>query len=433
MKEKNNIKESFQSKFKDFEALPPSDGWQRIEETLSQRRKPILLKQRIWGAAAAIATLLIGSLFFLQTPRNIDQNVRVAQTTTEQDTALAVTENNTASQNIENSTIQNNTQADTEILLVQASPKVQNKKHTKRSYTETTNNTLPDNDIKEDSNTVFAEEPTKPNEPQKQEQISQAEAEKRMLEFVEIAEKEFFVDEESDLTQDPMTLAINAKGGLSPFQKTVNTPMTLRNSLPSITQTESTYGNNEMFTTNILPAKNISEMLHAQPVSFGITASKNLTDYLSIETGLVYTYLFSKLKNSNNVRQNQVTQNIHYLGIPLQINYNILTYKKFNFYASLGGMVEKDFGGEYKNVVNSGDENTLYNAPIYPSIIKIKQKNPQYSINAGVGVAYPILYKLNLYGKVGGSYYFDANNEYKTFYSDKKIVLDLNLGVRYSF
>jgi len=49
-------------------------------------------------------------------------------------------------------------------------------------------------------------------------------------------------------------------------------------------------------------------------------------------------------------------------------------------------------------------------------------------------VFYPIYGGFNLYGKVGGVYYFDAKNyEYKTIYTDKKIGFDLNAGIRFDF
>ena len=68
------------------------------------------------------------------------------------------------------------------------------------------------------------------------------------------------------------------------------------------------------------------------------------------------------------------------------------------------------------------------------NIIKqFENENPQISVNAGVGAFYPIYGGFNLYGKIGGSYYFDAKNAEKTIYSDKKIVLDLNAGIRFDF
>jgi hypothetical protein len=96
-------------------------------------------------------------------------------------------------------------------------------------------------------------------------------------------------------------------------------------------------------------------------------------------------------------------------------------------------MVEKDVYGEFRSTGQSvsSELNSTSQGMI---TTKISQKNPQVSVSAGVGMFYPIYGGFNLYGKVGGAYYFDArNSEYKTIYTDKKIVFDLNAGVRFDF
>lgn len=101
-------------------------------------------------------------------------------------------------------------------------------------------------------------------------------------------------------------------------------------------------------------------------------------------------------------------------------------------YVSLGGMIEKDVYGKFRE---EGVGQTLDDQSKSVVIIdeKITQRNPQLSVNTGLGLSYPIYKDLKLYGKIGGAYYFDAKNEFKTIYSDRKIVMDLSLGLRYEF
>jgi len=177
---------------------------------------------------------------------------------------------------------------------------------------------------------------------------------------------------------------------------------------------------------------NVSEMEHDQPVSFGITVSKSLSNNLSVETGLVYTYLSSKAKNSATNFQEKETQHLHYVGIPFNINYNLFSVRKIDVYASVGGMIEKDVYGEYRRI-GEGQSPEMNISSQEEEITKISQANPQISVNAGMGISYPVYHHLKLYGKIGGAYYFDADNEYKTIYSDSKIVMDLNVGLRFEF
>lgn len=192
---------------------------------------------------------------------------------------------------------------------------------------------------------------------------------------------------------------------------------------------------------NILDKENSEYRLkHKQPISFGLTVSKELTPRLSLETGLVYTHLSSEI-TSNSIFHINETQSFDYLGIPLSLNYTFYELGKAKFYLTVGGMVQKDIKGKYisKMDFTLSDFNNLdlgtdffYDEPYY---IKnsIKQSNPQFSVHTSLGIAYPLYKKVYLYGTFGGAYYFDADNKYRTIYSDKKTQLNLNLGIKFDF
>lgn len=177
-----------------------------------------------------------------------------------------------------------------------------------------------------------------------------------------------------------------------------------------------------------LPVK----MTHRQPISFGITISKDLSSRFSIETGIVYTYLSSKIKNkpNSNLKRSD-SQSFHYLGVPVSLNYNFAQWSKAQFYVSAGGMIQKDFYGRYKEeqvILNNREEQNRVTDKK-----KIHQDNPQFSVLGKVGVSYPVFDKIHAYATVGGAYYFDADHKYKTIYSEKKLQLDLNVGLRFKF
>lgn len=172
------------------------------------------------------------------------------------------------------------------------------------------------------------------------------------------------------------------------------------------------------------------EMRHNQPISFGLTVSKQLNSHLSIETGVTYTYLSARVKSNPDAdfKVND-SQNFHYFGVPLTLNYRFANWGKARFYVSAGGAVQKDFYGFHKGQRSIAD---LLNTETYQKN-KISQKNPQFSINSTLGVSYPIYKDLRVYTTVGVAHYFDADNEYKTIFSDRKTQLDLNAGFRYEF
>lgn len=193
------------------------------------------------------------------------------------------------------------------------------------------------------------------------------------------------------------------------------------------------------FTTLLKEENEEYKLKHDMPVSFGIKVSKGIAPNLSLETGVVYTYLSSKVTSGSKVNIGE-TQSFHYLGIPISLNYTFYEIGKAKFYVTAGGMIQKDIKGKYVSHMglSAADVNDPILTEIYykePYYIRedIKQSKPQFSVHATLGVSYPIYRKLRVYGTVGGAYYFDAGNKYKTIYSDRKTQLDLNLGIKFDF
>lgn len=181
------------------------------------------------------------------------------------------------------------------------------------------------------------------------------------------------------------------------------------------------------------------KLSHSLPISVGLIASKKLSDKFSIETGLVFTYLSSKV-TSNSAIQIEEKQTFGYLGIPIYVNYEFYKLNKTKFYLSLGAMMQKDIFGKYKSQFATGEN--IINTDLPHDIIysesaylkkNISQSHWQFSTHLSVGATYPIYKKLHLYSLVGGAYYFDAKNEYRTIYSDRKFQLDVSLGLKLDF
>ncbi|MDR1091467.1 MAG: hypothetical protein LBL79_10360 [Prevotella sp.] len=179
---------------------------------------------------------------------------------------------------------------------------------------------------------------------------------------------------------------------------------------------------------------------HKQPLSFGLKISKGLTSNLSLETGIVYTYLSSEITSSS-IFDIYETQTFHYLGIPVSLNYTFYKLGKADLYLSAGGMVQKDIRGKYESSMGFSKMDLedrafafqLYHSEPYFIRESIEQTKPQFSTHLKLGIAYPIYKKLYLYGTIGGAYYFDVHNKYPTIFSDRKVQLDLNLGIKFNF
>ncbi len=172
------------------------------------------------------------------------------------------------------------------------------------------------------------------------------------------------------------------------------------------------------------------EYSHKIPVKVGLTARYNITGRLGVETGLTYSILSSSVKIGNSeTGKNWSTgsQTLHYLGIPLNISFNILNSRYVNVYVTGGGMMEKSISGSIKTdeYVDGKFDRTL--------TTKISPKGLQWSINAAAGIQANILPQLGFFVEPGVSHHFKNGSRVRSIYTDKPTDFSLGFGLRYSF
>lgn len=172
------------------------------------------------------------------------------------------------------------------------------------------------------------------------------------------------------------------------------------------------------------------EYSHKIPVKVGLTARYNITGRLGVETGLTYSILSSSVKIGNSeTGKNWSTgsQTLHYLGIPLNISFNILNSRYVNIYVTGGGMMEKSISGSIKTdeYVDGKFDRTL--------TTNISPKGLQWSVNAAAGVQANILPQLGFFVEPGVSHHFKNSSRVRSIYTDKPTDFSLGFGLRYSF
>lgn len=172
------------------------------------------------------------------------------------------------------------------------------------------------------------------------------------------------------------------------------------------------------------------EYSHKIPVKVGLTARYNITGRLGVETGLTYSVLSSSVKTGNSETGNNWSsgrQTLHYLGIPLNISFDILNSRYVNIYVTGGGMMEKSISGNIKTdeYVDGKFARTL--------TAKISPKGLQWSVNAAAGVQANILPQLGVFVEPGISHHFKNGSRVRSIYTDKPTDFSLGFGLRYSF
>ncbi len=161
-----------------------------------------------------------------------------------------------------------------------------------------------------------------------------------------------------------------------------------------------------------------SEVSHHQPIRLGLSLRYRLNDRWSLESGMTYTRLVSDIVYSTNLTSISKEQTLHYIGIPLQVNYLLWNNRHFDLYASMGGMVEKMVSGRQTSTTSSEH---LSIRPL------------QWSLSGSLGAAYKLSHLFSIYAEPGLNYYFDNGSSIPTLYQEKPFNFSISLGLRFEF
>lgn len=167
-----------------------------------------------------------------------------------------------------------------------------------------------------------------------------------------------------------------------------------------------------------------AKIKHKMPVTFGASVYYSIGKRWGIGTGITYTKLSSDLHSGSDANYIQSDQTIHYVGVPVQVNYNVIKKAAFTGYLTAGTLIEKSVSGSLKTkyVV----ENTLKDE----TEEKLSSKPTQISVNAAAGVQLNITNRLGIYAEPGLGYHFKDNSTLNTIYKEKPLNFNLKFGLR---
>jgi hypothetical protein len=177
---------------------------------------------------------------------------------------------------------------------------------------------------------------------------------------------------------------------------------------------------------NNVPLPKEEEIHHHQPVRVGMTVRYPISDRWSVESGLQYSRLSSDITVSSVGNGSQTDQDLDYLGMPVNVNYQLVGGKRWSVYASAGGAVEKMVKGKRttRDVANGKE------GPVERESVSIKPL--QYSVTGAIGAEYHVDSTISIYAEPGVSYHFDNHSAIPTYYQEKPLGLSLNVGLRFN-
>lgn len=159
------------------------------------------------------------------------------------------------------------------------------------------------------------------------------------------------------------------------------------------------------------------ETKHHQPISVGMQVGFHLLTKLKLSTGLVYTKVSSDFISGVYDTRTVSTQDLHYIGIPLNLSYSVWEYKGLHTYVTAGG----EGAVNIKNHTETDGE-----------VKESKRDKMQWSTNASVGIQYDFIPQLGVYVEPGMKYYFDNGSQIENIFKDKKLNFNIQFGLRFN-
>ena len=166
---------------------------------------------------------------------------------------------------------------------------------------------------------------------------------------------------------------------------------------------------------------------HYMPLVIGLSVNKSLTSRWSIETGGRYTFLRSDFLSESELMHKETIQRIHYIGVPLKLNYRIFTYNGFSLYGQGGGALDIPVYGTHSIWEYSPKQGTTNNdvfhihAPL------------QWSVEGGLGIQYHFTPSFSIYAEPSFRYYFNTDSDIKTIRQEKPFEFTIPVGLRFTW
>ena len=164
------------------------------------------------------------------------------------------------------------------------------------------------------------------------------------------------------------------------------------------------------------------------PMSLGVGARFDIAPKWSVGVGVNWSMLtrnfdgvFMMVEDGETLEytESQIRNTQHYIGIPVNVYYNILSNKHINFYTYAGGAVEKGLTNRF-DILSS------------KSVYKEEIQGVQWSANLGLGVEFMFGKHLGLYLDPSVRYYFNCQQP-KSIRTGQPFMLGLELGLRTRF
>lgn len=165
----------------------------------------------------------------------------------------------------------------------------------------------------------------------------------------------------------------------------------------------------------------VSDVKYAMPLNVGVQVQMKVAPHVAVGIGLDYSFLQSRYDGLINKKFHRVRQQLHYIGIPVDVYAVFWEKNNFMLYANLGGSIDKGLRAEY--TFSSYDGQSRAGSSI---------SGVSYSAHAGLGAEYRFVPALGIYIEPAVVYYFNSSIP-ASIRTDQPFQAKAGVGFRFHF
>lgn len=162
---------------------------------------------------------------------------------------------------------------------------------------------------------------------------------------------------------------------------------------------------------------------HSSPITFGVSLARPLGKRWGVETGIQYSLLKSTFTMGEGGYSVVDKQSVHYLGIPLRVSYDWVSYRGLSAYTSMGvtmhipvyGNTKSDYIVDWQTVLSES-------ATLKPSL--------QWQMGVSLGVQYRFTSHTSIFAEPTFNWFIPSGGEIRTVWTEHPVMFTCPFGFR---
>ena len=165
---------------------------------------------------------------------------------------------------------------------------------------------------------------------------------------------------------------------------------------------------------------------HKMPLTVGLDVSYRLDSRWSLNAGLRYTLLSSKMQSGNTYLHADYQQRVRYAGISLGTTYQFYRYRRWSLYGSASATLDLPLHSTTRILyIYDGSKIDQENLHLHP--------DAQWSLGAGIGLHYRLAPTVGFFAEPSLHHYFPTGDGIDTWRTDHPVSFSLPVGLRITF